>query len=97
MHIHQVCINHAVFITFTFRSNTKKEFFWSLSVITAKNEKENQVDITVRIRYLAISRKVIRKSAPDNPERYVGSPEFTVFQRNLKKRHERPWASVCEC
>ena len=52
MHIHQVCIKHAVFITFTFRSNThKKEFFLSLTVITAKNEKENRVYITVRVRY----------------------------------------------
>ena len=23
--------------------------------------------------------------------------EFTVLQRNLKERHERPWTYVCEC
>ena len=51
MHVHQVCIKHAVFITLLF-DRTKKEFFWSLSVITAKNEKENRVHSTVRVRYI---------------------------------------------
>ena len=27
----------------------------------------------------------------------VGGFEFTVVQRNLKKRHERSWTYVCEC
>ena len=27
----------------------------------------------------------------------VGGFEFTVFQRNLKEWHERPWTYVCEC
>ena len=33
----------------------------------------------------AVSRKVVRKSARDNPARYWGGFEFTVLQRNLKK------------
>ena len=41
--------------------------------------------------YTAFSRKVVGKSARDNPERYCGSFEFTVLQRNLKEWHERPW------
>ena len=62
MHIHQVCIKHAVFITFTFGSNKNKEFFWSLSVITAKNEKKNRVDITVRVFEKGCQKKSTRQS-----------------------------------
>ena len=41
--------------------------------------------------YRAISRKVIGKSAGDNPEKYCGCGfEFTVLQRNLQEWHERP-------
>ena len=35
--------------------------------------------------YTAISRKVVGKSACDNPERHCGGFEFTGFQRNLKE------------
>ena len=35
--------------------------------------------------YTAISRKVVGKSARDNPERHCGGFEFTVPQRNLKE------------
>ena len=44
--------------------------------------------------YTAVSRKVVAKSARDNPERYCGCFEFTVLQRNLEKWHERPWTYV---
>ena len=44
----------------------------------------------------AISRKVVGKSARDNPERYCGGFEFTVLQRNLREC-QRPWTYVCEC
>ena len=48
----------------------------------------------------AISRKVVGRSARDNPERYnlwvvLSSP--AVLQRNLKEWHKRPWTYVCEC
>ena len=54
-----------------------KEHFMSLlrafsSVITAKNERENRVDGTVRVRHTAISRKVFGKRARENPENYCG-------------------------
>ena len=42
------------------------------SVITAKNERENRVDSTVRVRHTAISRKVFGKRARENPENYCG-------------------------
>ena len=55
---------------------TKEHFMGLLRalswVITAKNEKENRVDCTVRVRHTAISRKVFRKSARENPEKYCG-------------------------
>jgi len=35
--------------------------------------------------YTAVSRKVVGKSARDNPEGIVGGFEFTVLQRNLKE------------
>ena len=38
--------------------------------------------MTSFIQYTAISRKVVGKSAPDNPERHCG---FTVLQRHLKE------------
>ena len=48
--------------------------------------------------HTAISRKVVGKSAHDNPERYCGWPfEFTAVQRNLKEWHKRPWTHVYEC
>ena len=31
------------------------------------------------------------------PKGIVGGFESTVFQRNLKEEHERPWTYVCEC
>ena len=31
------------------------------------------------------------------PKGIVGGFVFTVFQRNLKEWHERPWTYVCEC
>ena len=31
------------------------------------------------------------------PKCIAGGLEFTVFQRNLKQWHERPWTYVCEC
>ena len=43
-----------------------------------------------RYTYIAILKKVVGKSARDNPERYLGGFEFTVFQRNLREWHERP-------
>ena len=50
--------------------------------------------------YTATSRKVVGKSARDNPERYWGGLkggfEFIVLQRNLIEWHERPWTYVCE-
>ena len=49
------------------------------------------VEQETTIPYTAISRKVVGKSASDNPERYYGGFEFTVLQRNLKEWHERPW------
>ena len=54
-----------------------KEHFRSLlrafsSVITAKNERENRVDSTVRVRHTATSRKVFGKRARENPENYCG-------------------------
>ena len=48
-------------------------------------------------RYTAISRKVVGKSARDNPKGIEGGFEFTVLQRNLREWHERPWRYVCEC
>ena len=45
----------------------------------------------------SFSRKVVGKSARDNPERYCGWFEFTALQRNLKEWHERSWIYVCEC
>ena len=48
-------------------------------------------------KYTAISRKVVGKSDRDNPERYCGWFELTVFQRNLKEWLERPWTYVCKC
>ena len=35
--------------------------------------------------YTAISRKVVGKSARDNPERHCGGFKFTVLQRSLKE------------
>ena len=32
-----------------------------------------------------------------NPKGIVGAFRFTVFQRNLKEWHERPWEYSCEC
>ena len=49
------------------------------------------VEQETTIPYTAISRKVVGKSASDNPERYCGGFEFTVLQRNLKQWHEGPW------
>ena len=37
------------------------------------------------MQYTAISRKVVGKSARDNPKVVVGGFEFTVLQRNLKE------------
>ena len=31
------------------------------------------------------------------PKGIVGDLEFTVFQRNFKEWHEKPWTYVCEC
>ena len=31
------------------------------------------------------------------PKGILGGCEFTVFQRNFKELHERPWTYVCEC
>ena len=31
------------------------------------------------------------------PKGFVGDLEFTVFQRNFKEWHEKPWTYVCEC
>ena len=31
------------------------------------------------------------------PKGIVGDFEFTIFQRNFKEWHERPWTYVCEC
>ena len=31
------------------------------------------------------------------PRGIVGDFEFTVFQRNFKELHEKPWTYVCEC
>ena len=53
------------------------------------------VEQETTIPYTAISRKVVGKSASDNPERYYGGFEFTVLQRNLKEWHERPWTYTC--
>ena len=47
--------------------------------------------------YTAISRKVVGKSARDNPQGIVSGFEFTVVQRNLTQWQERPWTYVCEC
>ena len=48
--------------------------------------------------YTAISKKVVGKSARDNPEGYcVGGFECSVLQRNLKKWHRRPRTYVYEC
>ena len=49
--VHKPCSFYNIYFSI---EQKKKSIFFSLSVITAKNEKENQVDITVRIRYLAI-------------------------------------------
>ena len=47
----------------------------------------------------SILRKVVGKSARNNPERYCKWFEFIVLQRNLKKQHKRPWMYmyVCKC
>ena len=42
--------------------------------------------------YTAIAKKIVGKSARDNPERYLRSLFF-----NFKEWHERPWTYVCEC
>ena len=44
----------------------------------------------------AISRRVVGKSAPDNPKGIVGGFDLTVVQRNLKEWQERLWTYVCE-
>ena len=49
----------------------------------------------LQLLYTAISRKVVGKSARDNPERYCGWFEFTVVQRSLRKGYERPRTYVC--
>ena len=46
--------------------------------------------------YTAILRKVVGKSARDNPERYCGWLWGPLFQRNLKEWRGRPWTYVCE-
>ena len=46
---------------------------------------------------MGISRKVVGKSARDNPEGIVGGFEGTVLLRNLKEWHGRPQTYVCEC
>ena len=62
--VHKTCS----FYNFYFSIEQKiQSIFWSLSVITAKNEKKIGL-----ISQYAFSRKVVRKSARDNPERYCG-------------------------
>ena len=45
----------------------------------------------------AVSKKVVGKSARDNPERYCGQFVSPVLQRKLKEWHERPRTYVREC
>ena len=44
--------------------------------------------------HTAISRKVVGRSAHDNPERYCGWFWVHCSSRNLKEWHERPWTYV---
>ena len=53
----------------------------------------HQEPVKLKNIHTAISRKVVGKSARNNPERYCGLFEFTVLQRNLKEWHESPWTS----
>ena len=54
--------------------------------------------VSVRERaYTAVSRKVVEKSARDNPERYLGGFVCPVLQRNLKEWHKRPRTYVRKC
>ena len=56
-----------------------------------------QKTFILNLKYTAFPRKVVGKSARDNPKSIVGRLEFTVVQRNLKEWQERPWAYVFEC
>ena len=45
---------------------------WSLQIIDSVNDKKDLLDIEEHWAYTGISRKVVGKSARDNPERYCG-------------------------
>ena len=54
--------------------------------------------VSATSKYTAISKKVVAKSARDNPERDCGDCELYIhLLRSLKEWHERPWKYVCEC
>ena len=52
---------------------------------TTTEEDDDPHDVQYRVRNTAISRKVVGKSARDNPIGIVGGFEFTVLRRNLKE------------
>ena len=45
--------------------------------------------------HTAILRKVVGKVHATISKGIVGVFEFTVLQRNLRERHEKPWTYVC--
>ena len=75
-------------------STTDREF---VSCVVCLRMTQLDYDNSVHTRYTAISRKVVEKSARDNPERYCGWFLVHCFRRNFKQWQERPWTYVCEC
>ena len=55
----------------------------------------SETETRVGFVYTAVSRMWEKVNAT-NPKGIVGGLGFTVFQRNLKERHERPWSYSCE-
>ena len=51
----------------------------------------------IRLHIQLFWERLLEKVHAAIPEGIVVGYEFTVFQRNLKEWHERPWAYVCEC